>query len=95
MQDERWHAYRLAVIAGVEHRSFSAVCRDPEVIADPEEHFSIWRHLWREWKVARCVGDPEMQWTFWRWFQVIALPALLTGDRRSVAMPRVGVPLPR
>jgi hypothetical protein len=79
-----WQLYRVAVIAGMEHRSFADALDDRW---SPSDNCGTWRHAWREWKIARHVGDPDMNWTFQRWLRIIAIPALL-GDRRAVAMPR-------
>jgi hypothetical protein len=82
--EKAWEIYRLAVIAGMERRSFADTLSDRRL---PSDDCGALRHAWREWKVARRVGDPEMRWTFGRWLRIVAIPALF-GDRRAVAMPR-------
>jgi hypothetical protein len=86
--ENAWQMYRIAVIAGMERRPFADAVGE---LWFAGEDCGALRHAWREWKIARRVGDPEMPWTLGRWLRIIAIPALL-GDRRAVAMPRATRP---
>jgi hypothetical protein len=86
--EKAWQIYRVAVIVGMERRPFADALDDRWIAND---HCGALQHAWREWKIARRVGDPEMRWTFLRWLRIIAIPALF-GDRRAVAMPRTTPP---